>query len=382
MPQPRKRANGEGSVEKLPSGKYRAVIRKDGTKHSKTFATHAEAREWLRAMSAANIGQHAKRPLADWLDSWLDSLEGNLQPATVLWYRSRVNRRIRDHLGSIQLANLKPRDVQRWSNEMVEEGLSARERHGALKTLRAALKVAVEQGEIPTNPAKQGVRLPKLKARTYQTWSREQVLEFLRASEGTEYEAFWWLAVDTGCRPSELFGLHWPEVDLTSGSVMIRQSLENLNGRPARLKEPKTPHSIRLLPITPQTIAKLEAHRQRESARGRNTVSGQVFCNTHGGWMRVNETRLALRAVTTLAGIDPIPVRDLRHTCATLLLLAGVPITIVSKRLGHSDIAITLKHYAAYLPQMQEIATAKMAEILQCPTTVPRSEKTGNKQKT
>jgi integrase len=68
--------------------------------------------------------------------------------------------------------------------------------------------------------------------------------------------------------------------------------------------------------------------------------------------------------IITAAGVKAIKFHGMRHTCATLLLKAGVPVHVVSERLGHSTVAMTMEVYAHVLPDMQREAAATLGAIL------------------
>src|SRR5215831_4760904 len=105
-----------------------------------------------------------------------------------------------------------------------------------------------------------------------------------RKRRGRRLEALWVLDLDSGMRPGELYGLHWPEVDLEVGTVKVIRSLEELKGQ-YRLKSPKTEESRRTIPIGTRAVQAVQAHRERMRAEGRDVDRGSVFVNVRGGWL-------------------------------------------------------------------------------------------------
>lgn len=376
----RRRNRGEGSIEELPSGKVRATRYggrgADGkpVRERKTFppGRKSDALAWLRRAAEEKRGEWARRTLSDWLDRWLGVKAGELEPASLKWYRDRITRRLKPGLGHHRLGDLAPIHVSDWMRAMASAGASNLERHGALKTLRAALRSAVDMGQLSRNVAKDGVRLPKLKARSFVVWTQDQAAAFLAAAAGSELEAFWWVALETGMRPGELFGLHWPGVNGNTNTVDVRQALEWINKETPRLKEPKTEAGIRTLPVTDATMNRLRAHRERMRRAGRDVTAGPVFLNRWGTWLRLKETGTRLKQIARAAGVPPLRLYDLRHTSATILLAGGVNIKVVSQRLGHTDIAITLRHYAGFMPAMQERVLSTLAYLGSKPTGNPQ----------
>ena len=167
----------------------------------------------------------------------------------------------------------------------------------------------------------------------------------------------WLLALDAGMRPGELYGLHWPEVDLEAGTVAVVHSLEEV-GSEQRLKGVKTGgKGERTLALARRTVEALREHRGRMQKEKHDVEKGPVFPARRGGFLRrPNVYRRAFLPLVEAAGVPRIRVYDLRHTTATLLLQAGVNVKVVSERLGHTDIRMTLDTYAKVLPNMQTLA--------------------------
>lgn len=364
----KRRGRGEGGIEQLPSGKWRATRRDGSTRERKTFDSKQSALDWLHEALSARRGEWATKKLSEWFEFWFGGKADHIEPATLHWYRQRYKRRLLPVLGGVRLGDLSPVRVKQWMVDMVRSGASVRERHGALKTLRAALQDAVRMGQLGGNPAS-AVRLPKLKHSPMSCLDRQQVARLLGAAAADRFAAFYWLAIDTGMRPGELFALHWPSVNLSGSCVTVERSLENVAGV-TRLKQPKTDRK-RVLPIAAATVERLKAHRL--SMDGFDTSFGPVFVGVRGALIdprRFNAE--SFRPVLKAAGLPAIRIYDLRHTSATLLLEAGVNIKVVSERLGHSDIATTLRHYAHVLPSMQDAAVKAIDGILsEKPTESP-----------
>ena len=167
------------------------------------------------------------------------------------------------------------------------------------------------------------------------------------------------LAVDTGMRPAELFALRWANVDLGTRTVTVSESLENLGGR-KRVKETKT-GGIRRITISENTARLLKVHR--------TAVNGIIWRTCEGEAQHKSNLRARWWVpLCKKAGLPGLRLYDLRHTCATLLLSGGVPVKVVSDRLGHSDVLTTLRHYGHVIPAMQETAAAEMTRILDMAT--------------
>jgi integrase len=151
-------------------------------------------------------------------------------------------------------------------------------------------------------------------------------------------------------------------VDLDGQFITISKSLEEISGA-LRVKTAKTAKSRRRIDLSADTVAALVEHRKAMLAEGH--IAGPVFCDTHGGYLRISNLRRdSFWPILANAKLPRIRLYDLRHTCATLLLLADVPAKVVSERLGHSSITLTLDTYSHVLPTMQRRAADLMGQIL------------------
>jgi integrase len=172
-----------------------------------------------------------------------------------------------------------------------------------------------------------------------------------------------------GMRRGELLGLRWRDLDLDAGRAQIVQTLIEGSGAP-RLSTPKTDHGRRSVALDPATVAALRAHRKGQAAEQLAVGpgyedNGLVFSREDGApiWPRTF-SRTFDRHVQA-AELPSIRLHDLRHTHATLALQAGVHPKVVSERLGHANIGITLDTYSHAVPAMQEDAAARVAALLE-----------------
>ena len=249
---------------------------------------------------------------------------------------------------------------------MLEAGISAKMVRKAATTLGVALQEAVKKRMLAHNAARDAdkPRVPKKASTEIRVLDPEQVGRFLKEGEADRFFALYALWLDSGAREGELFGLHWPDVDWAGSAITITKALEEAEGK-HRLKELKTEKSRRRVVIGSLALDGLAEHRKRMLAEGRDVKDGLVFCDRQGGFLRSsNFQRRHFDKVLARAELPDIRPYDLRHTCATLLLLAGVDVKVVSERLGHSTTRLTLDTYQHVLPGMQKHAAAKIDAIL------------------
>jgi integrase len=176
-------------------------------------------------------------------------------------------------------------------------------------------------------------------------------------------------ALHTGLRLGELRGLRWRDLDLPGGRLSVQQTLQRLDSGRLVQGQPKTHRSRRAVSIPADVVEALQAHRAAQ-AQARLLAgpawkeSGLVFVDALG--QPLSETRLrgAFRRLLRQAELPPIRLHDLRHTMASLMLAAGEHPKVVSERLGHSTIAITIDTYSHVTPGLQAAAAERLSDLL------------------
>jgi integrase len=346
-------------------------------------STKKEVREKLRKAQATvdgNPGDAERQSVEQYLSRWLKVVKPTVEPATYgPYHRHCLGLKVREqtakrgakgtksteciakHLGPVKLAKLRRVHIEQFYADLLAAGVSAAQCRKIGTTLTIALNAAVASKLIPYNPAA-GVRKPKASKPEVHVLDLDQVAGFLTEAAKDRLYALYITALDTGMRPCELFALEWPDIDLPGGFLSVRRSLEEIGGK-LRVKEVKTPKARRRIHLSAQTVAALHEHRKSMLAEGH--LTGPVFCDTRGGYLRnANLRNNSFRPILKRAGLPSIRLYDLRHTCATLLLLADEPAKVVSERLGHSTVTLTLDTYSHVLPTMQQRAAEKMGKIL------------------
>jgi integrase len=200
------------------------------------------------------------------------------------------------------------------------------------------------------------------------TWSADELRRFLEHVRADRLYAAWRLAATTGMRRGELLGLRWRDVDLDTARLSIVQTL--IEGKEApRFSEPKTDHGRRSIALDAETVAALREHRKRQVEERlawgpAYQDHGLVLSREDGSpiWPRTFSRGFGRHAED--AELPTIRLHDLRHTHATLALSAGIHPKVVSERLGHSTVSITLDTYSHAIPAMQEDAAAKVAALI------------------
>jgi integrase len=369
----KRRGRGESSISQRTDGLWEAKVSLgyDGTgkRRRKTVygKTKVEVQEKLRKLHNAVVGGLVEDTdhltLAMFVGMWLDTVRQNVCRSTYQRYEQHVRLHLTPHLGGVRLNKLEAVHVAGLYAELEKAGVSASERKKVATVLRMALRQATRLRLIAHNPA---LDVPRRRAtkQEMKVLDLEAVPLFPAAAAADRLYALYVLALDTGMRQGELFGLRWPDIDFEKGCVMIQRSLEEIGGS-LNLKDVKTAQARPRVQLSPVTLAALNDHRARMLAEGHVTAEAPVFCDTEGKWLRKsNFANRSFKPILRRAGLTKIRFHDLRHTAASLLLLAGENAKVISERLGHASSEITLNTYSHVLPTMQQGAAEKMGFIL------------------
>ena len=326
----------------------------------------------LTAMSTGTYIEASTLSVDDYLDRWLqNAAKGRVRERTFDDYSDLLKRYIRPALGNTRLCDLRPLDIQNLYTDMQDSGLSARTVRYAHAVLNSALKQAVKWLMLSQNPAAL-VELPKLTRKEMAALSVDEAARFLEAAREDRFALMFALALSTGMRPEEFFGLQWKDLDLEKGIATVQRALVWRDKKQGWLfTEPKTAKSRRSIPLPASIVRALASHKarqgeQRLKAGTKYENHDLVFATRNGApLMRRNVLRSHFRPILEKAGL-PASIRlyDLRHTCATLLLAANEHPKVVSERLGHSNITLTLDTYSHVLPSMQHGASEKLERML------------------
>jgi len=367
---PRRRKDGRYVVQVMLAGKRHAVY------GASAEAARKKAKALVRAHeSGVDLGG-ASTPLAEFLTNWLRTVVKRRREGTYLSYETAVRVHILPHparrpLGELPIGKIRPADIEEWIADRHAAGLAPYTVWRLHAVLRAGLNRAVK-GDPPIlvrNPASV-VDAVEHDQDEIQPLSAAQARLVLAATADTPDHAFYAVALSLGLRQGELLGLRWasgandPGVDLDRGEVRVYQQLQR--GRLAPLK--RTWHR-RILPLSPWLVAVLERHGQllavqRQLAGQKWREQGLVFPTRFGTPQRAGNNWRSWKRLQQRLELGEHTVHDLRHTCATLALQAGLPLWKVSKMLGHRDIAITLRVYGHLTPEGREDVAQRMEQVL------------------
>ncbi len=350
----KRRSRGDGNIEQLPSGQWRAALpgRKTAGR-SKTFPTSTAARAWLRAN--ADKPPPAPDTLSDWLDKWLVIQKGKVAASSYIADKSISKKHLRPALGAFRVAALTPLQLETYFASLKDTIASADLRHKIGKTLRTALNAAVRPGGLIASSPLVGVKIPPAPKPLTRALTPDELAAVLAAADALGWGAMFRLWVELGLRPGELYGLRWEDYDPVKGTVAVVRTVDAITHE---YKPPKTPREAPI-PLSVELVVEMEAERAGKvegvmwPTKGRNTARGGLV------WWKNNFRDFVWRKVLKRAGVKVGQQGRyvMRHTTCSLLLSEGASIVAVSKRLGHSTPAFTLKKYAHLLPTDQQKAT-------------------------
>jgi len=366
------RGRNEGSLYQRPNGSWRAQISINGKREGKTFPTKRESLAWLRKIQI-QVGfghdiEGSKITLKEYLTQWIDTSNVHLRDKTLRQYKGVIKNHIIPYLGSVQLKELNLARIERHYAELRNNGLSSRSTKLVHSVLHKALKKAVRYNLIIANPAT-GASLPRYRPPEMKVLDANQVSQFLIAAQGSYYEALYHLAVHTGMRQGEMFGLKWDDLRWQSGVLLVQRQVQREPGQQWKYLEPKTRAGNRTIALGEGVLQILRLHQQNQiilkAVAGQEwKENGLVFPNRRGKPGDQSNLRKDFKAVLKQAGLPVIRFHDLRHTAASLMLNNGIPSIVVSKRLGHAKPSTTMDIYGHLYHEMQEEAARVMDELV------------------
>ncbi len=331
----------------------------------------------LHALDEGETVDTSKMPLRAFLkDRWLPIIDARLSPSTQSTYRHIIS----GHIGTDQIAfeRLDKIDATkldafymrlRTTGGRKGSGLAPKTVQNVHGLISSALSFAVDKGLLSRNPAERAERPQAGDPDTPPPWTAADMRTFLSHVEGDRLEALWWTVATTGMRRSELLGLSWSDVDLDRRSLSITHTVVKGPEGVVRRRDTKTRTSKRHVSLDAATVAQLRDHRRRQLeeriAWGEGYQnSNLVFGREDGTLLRPTWVSRRFDKLVSEAGCPRIRLHDVRHTWATLALVNGVPMKVVSERLGHSSIQITMDRYSHMLEGLDRDAAETVAAAI------------------
>lgn len=345
-----------------------------------THDTKRDATAWLaRTIGELRVGDvyDTTITVGNYLTEWLDGKQA-LRPTTVLEYRRHISQLFIPEIGPLRLLDLRAQHIERVFAR-IAEGNRFRERpitpttmRRILATLNSALNVAVRRGLIRRNPAGT-VELPKPTKPKTAVWTRDEAARFLAGTADEPLHLLYRLLLLCGLRRGEAVGLQWGDIDFGQPTLTVRRQIVSVDGQ-LLVGPPKSDAGLRTVAIDAGTKALLESAQRRALLRhpwSRDTAFEAmfVFSRPSGGCYSPTYVSRRFLTLSKALGLPRIRLHDLRHTSATLGLEGGESLIEVSRRLGHSSMAITADVYAHISPEKATASAARLADVLDGRTT-------------
>lgn len=385
-PKRRPRWVGQVDLGDGPDGKRRRV------KVTGTTKTEVRLRlEELRRNQTTGLPVPSGDRLSEHLDWWVGTLDakaatGSKSVITVDNAKWAVEAWIRPALGSVRLRDLQPEDVEQLLAKMATAGKSRRSITRVRSYLGQALATAERRGKVARNVARLS-EMPATKAPAErQSLTPDQAKRLLEAIRGDRLEALFAMGLMLGMRPGELLGLSWADVDLRERRLVVEQALRFVagpvnpqTGRPTRRLargKTKTPRSRRPLTIPGPVAEALRDHRRRQLeeqllAGSAWQSSGLVFTNEVGGPIDPANLRRSFRRVAERAQLGRWTPNELRHSAASLLSAAGVPLEVIADVLGHASTRMLEQHYRHQVKPSIDAHVSVMEALFGSPAGTP-----------
>lgn len=342
----------------------------------------AEITDVLAKLRGGEFVDAQKTTFAEWLDRWFEAaIQGSKRPRTCERYRGIIDQHLKPALGHVVLQRLQALDFEHYYKESPLSGATLALHH---TVIHSALASAVRKKILNRNEAALVDGKPRARDRNDTTeirencWDADEARRFLKVAceVGPQPAAFYSLALELGLRKNEMAGLMWGDTDLEAGTVRVVHQLSKPHSEPEFV--PLKSSSARTLDLSDELVELLTAHRQHQSEvkmRNRRAYNdhGLMFAKEDrvtsaerlGDPLQTNNiAEREFDRIVKKAGVRRIKFHGLRHTAATLALAAGVPVKVVSHRLGHSKTSITLDLYSHVLPSMGKDAAAAVGSIL------------------
>ena len=376
------RGNGEGSVYQegkrsgREDGRWVAQVVVDGKLRRRFASTEAGAKKQLRTLQAKVESGEAlgdgNLTVAQLLDKWrttvLPARDLSLRTITVYEWCCDV---LTETIGSLRADRLRPEDVEAAFAELAEngrKGIGKPVARSSLVKMRSVLGKALDHGvrrQIVSRNVARVVELPAgaRRAEPGRSLTVEQASALLASTADHRLHALFRIMLMLGLRPGEATGLTWADIDFDDGIVHVRRSLKLERGQLIVTDSLKTTRSRRSLRPDPTVIDALRRHRTLQIAERVkvgalwSNPDDLVFTTTVGGPIDPNNLRRTFAGITESAGLGHWHPHELRHSAASIMSAAGVPLERIADVLGHDGTRMTAQIYRhAVAPTIDDAA--------------------------
>ncbi|WP_034438591.1 tyrosine-type recombinase/integrase [Clostridium ihumii] len=384
----RTKANGEGTIFKeIKNGKtyYRGMLTigydEDGKLKRKSFTSTKKQividkmADYKSQYNAGILPQNDKITLQQWFYTWLfDFRINDLKPSSLERYEGIYRNYIEGSpIGQKKLSNLRAADIQNYYNALIASGKTGNVVKSLNKCLKACINEAVKQSYIMKNYCN-SVTLPRIqKSNDITVFTKEEQNILLNSLKNNELEMLITFDLGTGLRQGELLALEWSDINFKDNTVSVDKSIKlvYIVGKDKKRKSsilkqtPKTKSSIRTIPVPSIIMENLKTYKDNQQKIKNELYEDKniVFANTTGSYLDSRYLSKRYAKLLKDANIPHKKFHALRHTYATRLFEADIPIKTVQVLMGHSDIKTTMNIYTHVMPEQKIKAVEKINNL-------------------
>ena len=341
------------------------------------FRTKRDAEDALQRLLLDNNARRqagaTRITLDEFLEQhWLPTKAPSVRPATLHGYRKMIENSIKPALGHQRLSTITRRDLEQLYAALATSGghngkpLSPKTVRNIHGVIHGALADAVNWEMIPANPA-HGAKVPRVTPNEMTAWTEDEANRFLNHTQHSARFWIWRLLLATGMRRGELCGLRWTDINFVKGEINIRGTrvvADTVVDGPT-----KTAAGRRTNSLDRDTLTALRQHRDNWQAylhqiEASFDPDAFVLLEPSGRPPHPETVSRWWHTDVQAARVPRIRLHDARHTAATLMLRNGVPLKMVSERLGHADVAITMRTYQHVTQHDDRAAAEVLGRIL------------------
>lgn len=340
--------------------RYRDPQKRD---RSKTFRTRVEAEDFADAVETdINRGQFldpqlGKKEFGEWAFEWLDARQSEIKPKTLMSYEGLLRSHLLPAFDRTPMKKIRPLDIQKFLGKMTASGLSRSRVRQARQLFSMILNGAVDNGYIARNPVPRGALKGKEPKRDQHPLTFEEVHAVADAVPD-RYRALIYVLAYGGLRWGEAAALRRSNCNLLRNRIEVKEAVSEVSGG-VHYGPPKT-HQMRTVVIPEPVKEILAQHLAKYVPR---KVDSLIFTTEEGTHIWITSFRRHVWwPALDAAGVDRVTtIKDLRHTCASLMHAAGRSAKEVKEQLGHSTIAMTLDTYTHLFDEGRDEAAEAMA---------------------
>ena len=313
------------------------------------------------------------------LDEWPPAKVSTLKPSTASGYAQTISAYIAPRIGALDLVKVDGGVLNAMYADLLANGrtggcgrsggLSAKTVRNVHGLLHKAFKDAVRWRRLTVNPC-DAADQPRKNEPEMKVWTSEQLGRFIATTADDRLGDVWRLFSTTGMRRGEVLGLRWADVDLAGKRLTVRQ-VRTMTSSGVIVGTPKTKAGVRRMALDDGTVSALKRWKRAQSeerlvmGEGWQGAEHDLVVTEHDGSpLHPKALTRRFHSSTKRGGLPIIRLHDIRHSYATAALAAGVPVKVLSQRLGHADVSMTLRVYAHVLPGDDEAAAALVASVI------------------